>query len=161
MKNWLVKIFFRKKVPEDELDESTVLYFADCCFPVKNDQAVKLLNNGMSYSVHRSICLKSSNPSDPQQKSTNFNWDVCKKIKLYKSKIAVLIENEIGNLKTVIDCIVCMRINIFSINTANIFEDFFECTIVVEIEDLVVLNRLLDELGELQAVYSAVRYLES
>ncbi|MFK7761111.1 MAG: ACT domain-containing protein [Candidatus Midichloriaceae bacterium] len=52
------------------------------------------------------------------------------------------------------------RINIVNITTTNKFEDFFECSFIIEVKDIKQLEYLMEKLNDLELVYSFIRHIE-
>jgi GTP pyrophosphokinase len=131
-----------------------------CCFPVKGDDALWFLDDSEGHCIHRVQCSKLNLIHEQGGKLKNLPWAEVSHVSKYQSEIIVLITNKIGSLKTVIDLISFSRINMFNIKITKKFEDFFECSIILEVKDAESLEELLTKLKKLKTVYSAIRHIE-
>ena len=148
-----------KNDSQNLINQGVGLYFAECCFPVKGEKAISFLDKEKGYYVHRVECNKVRSYYRVNKESASFNWKLSNN-SLYQSRLILLISNKVDSLMEVVNCIFNLSVNIVNITTTNKFEDFFECSVVIEIEDLKQLKNLISKLHNLELVYSSIRYLE-
>ena len=135
------------------------LYFSECCYPVKGEQAIEILDKDKGHCIHRIKCQKVKNFHEKTNKENLFNWNNSDD-KFYRSKLILLISNKIGSLRETVNCIFDFKINIVNITTTNKFEDFFECSIIIELKDIKQLEDLMEKFNNLELLYSSIRHIE-
>ena len=162
--NFFVNIVqkIKKKLKNDSqslINKGVSLYFAECCFPVKGEKAILFLDKEKGYCIHRIECNKVKDLHKANKKINSFNWQMSDNL-LYQSKLILLISNKVGSLRETVNCIFDLNINIVNITTTNKFDDFFECSIIIEVEDIKQIKNLLYKFSNLDLLYSSIRYLE-
>lgn len=139
--------------------KDTDLYFSECCYPVKGEQAIEILDKDKGYCIHRIKCKKVKNFHEKTNQVNLFNWKNSDN-KFYHSKLILLLSNKVGSLRETVNCMFNFRINIVNITTTNKFEDFFECSFIIEVKDIKQLEDLMEKLNDLELVYSFIRHIE-
>jgi (p)ppGpp synthase/HD superfamily hydrolase len=61
----------------------------------------------------------------------------------------------------VVNCIFDLKINVINITTTNKFEDFFECSLIIEVTDINQLENLMAQLNSLKLLHSLARYMQN
>lgn len=139
--------------------KDTDLYFSECCYPVKGEQAIEILDKDKGYCIHRIKCKKVKNFHEKTNQVNLFNWKNSDN-KFYHSKLILLLSNKVGSLRETVNCMFNFRINIVNITTINKFDDFFECSFIIEVKDIKPLEYLMEKLNDLELVYSFIRHIE-
>ena len=139
--------------------KDTGLYFSECCYPVKGEQAIEILDKDKGHCIHRIKCKKVKNFHEKTNQVNLFNWKNSDN-KFYHSKLILLLSNKVGSLRETVNCMFNFRINIVNITTTNKFEDFFECSFIIEVKDIKQLEDLMEKLNALELVYSFIRHIE-
>jgi guanosine-3',5'-bis(diphosphate) 3'-pyrophosphohydrolase len=134
------------------------LYFSECCYPVKGEQAIEVLDEDKGRCVHRVKCKKVKDFHKKTKQASLFDWKDSTN-KSYNSKLILLISNKVGSLRETVNCIFNFKINIVNITTTNKFEDFFECSIIIEVKNIRQLEDLTEKLNNLELLYSSIRYI--
>lgn len=136
------------------------LHFADCCYPVNGEEVIEFLDKDKGYGIHRANCNKIKTYYERDYQISHFNWK-CSNDKFYHSKLILLISNKIGSLREVVNCIFDLKINMINITTTNKFEDFFECSLIIEVTDINQLENLMAQLNSLKLLHSLARYMQN
>ena len=136
------------------------LHFADCCYPVNGEEAIEFLDKDKGYGIHRANCNKIKTYYERDYQISHFNWKYSND-KFYHSKLILLISNKIGSLREVVNCIFDLKINMINVTTTNKFEDFFECSVIIEVTDINQLENLMAQLNSLKLLHSLARYMQN
>ena len=143
-----------KVIPKD-ID----LYFSECCYPLKGEQAIEILDKDKGRCIHRIKCEKVKYFHEKTNQINLFDWKDSTN-KFYHSKLILLISNKVGSLRETVNCIFNFKINIVNITTTNKFEDFFECSIIIAVKDINQLEKLMEKFNDLELLYSFIRHTE-
>ncbi|MFQ3306819.1 MAG: guanosine-3',5'-bis(diphosphate) 3'-pyrophosphohydrolase [Candidatus Midichloriaceae bacterium] len=149
-----------KNQNEYQIKISSEVILPKCCFPIRGDKCMQLIDEKNNITIHRKNCLEIKNADRSLNFISSFSWKDRKEL-LFNVKIIVLISNKSGSFRAVTNQIFLMGINIFNISTASEYEDFFECSVVVEVVNLDQLNKLMSKFKTLENVYSIRRYIDS
>jgi (p)ppGpp synthase/HD superfamily hydrolase len=127
---------------------------------VNGEEAIEFLDKDKGYCVHRANCNKIITYYERDYQINDFHWK-CSNNRLYHSKLILLITNKVGSLREVVNCIFDLRINIINITTTNTFEDFFECSVIIEVKDIEQLENLMAQFNSLKLLHSSARYMQN
>jgi GTP pyrophosphokinase len=165
--NFIKKMFNGQNIKSSTITEAHKLFnennvhFSECCFPIMGEKIIKILDANKGYCIHRAKCNKISSLYKASSNAEIYNWKISRHTNTYKSKIILLLSNQLGALNSVTNSIFELSIKIFNITTTNKFEDFLECSLILEVKDVQHLNQLIEILKNIESIYSVIRYMES
>ncbi len=141
-------------------DNSLPIKYAQCCYPLPDDEIIGILNEQMEIDVHRINCKKViSQLLDKEASIFNLEWDNLLSNN-YLTKISIQGE-EIPTLLSDISTMVLSLENT-SIKGFNFDSDDkgFKGYILITTESLAHLNEILEKIRTVNGIHSAERYIE-
>jgi len=150
----------KEKSNGSNFDNSLPIKYAQCCYPLPNDEIIGILNEQMEITVHRINCKKAFNQLLGKEASI-FNLEWCNlPPNSYLSKILIQGE-EIPSLISDISSMV-ISLNKTSIKGFNFDsnEKGFKGYILLYSESVEHLNGIIERIKTVQGIHSVERYFE-
>jgi GTP pyrophosphokinase len=133
-------------------------HIAGCCKPLPGDGIAGFITQGRGVSVHRRDCgrllqLQITSP----ERIIAVDWGSTE-VRGYEVDVGIEAYDRPGLLRDITELLVLARINVLAVNTqTNIKRHSATMRLTVEVIDLTALGKLLDRMGRLNNVISAVR----
>jgi guanosine-3',5'-bis(diphosphate) 3'-pyrophosphohydrolase len=150
----------KNNIPIEGLPKGISVKFAKCCFPVRGDDIVGIINTGSGITVHKKNCknIKHINILDDKYVQLKWNTEDIDTDGKYVSKIIIIIKNVPGSIASIANLFAERSINISGIKTLNKNKDIQEIELEIEIRNLEHLSDVLASARTLKNVYSVDRY---
>jgi len=129
---------------------------AKCCTPVPGDQIVGFVTRGSGVSVHRDDCVNVSSLASEQERMIDVEWAPTSK-SLFLVQIQVEALDRGGLLSDVTRVLSEHHVNILSASVSTSRERLAISRFVFEMGDTVHLDRLLNAVRRIDAVYDVYR----
>ena len=137
-------------------------HIAGCCKPLPGDNIIGFITQGRGVSVHRRDCgrllhLQAEHP----ERIIEVSWGLEVRTG-YEVDIGIEAYDRAGLLRDITELLAASRVNVLSVNTeTNRREHLATMRLRVEVPDLSFLGKLLNRIGGLNNVISAVRLTDT
>ena len=137
--------------------EDLLIRLSRCCNPVPGDDIIGYITRGRGISVHRTDCPNIQNLSQDAERFIEVMWDLTKP-SLFKVEIGIDAIDRINLLRDITEVISDYNLNITNIVVKR-KESENEVTIrlILEIGDVILLNKLLDDIKNIDSIYDSYR----
>jgi len=137
--------------------EDLLIRLSRCCNPVPGDDIIGYITRGRGISVHRTDCPNIQNLSQDAERFIEVIWDLTKP-SLFKVEIGIDAIDRINLLRDITEVISDYNLNITNIAVKR-KESENEVTIrfILEIGDVILLNKLLDDIKNIDSIYDSYR----
>lgn len=137
--------------------EDLLIRLSRCCNPVPGDDIIGYITRGRGISVHRTDCPNIQNLSQDAERFIEVMWDLTKP-SLFKVEIGIDAIDRINLLRDITEVISDYNLNITNIAVKR-KESENEVTIrfILEIGDVILLNKLLDDIKNIDSIYDSYR----
>ncbi|MBA7493177.1 Bifunctional (p)ppGpp synthase/hydrolase RelA [subsurface metagenome] len=137
--------------------EDLLIRLSRCCNPVPGDDIIGYITRGRGISVHRTDCPNIQNLSQDAERFIEVMWDLTKP-SLFKVEIGIDAIDRINLLRDITEVISDYNLNITNIAVKR-KESENEVTIrfILEIGDVILLNKLLDDIKNIGSIYDSYR----
>lgn len=137
--------------------EDLLIRLSRCCNPVPGDDIIGYITRGRGISVHRTDCPNIQNLSQDAERFIEVMWDLAKP-SLFKVEIGIDAIDRINLLRDITEVISDYNLNITNIAVKR-KESENEVTIrfILEIGDVILLNKLLDDIKNIDSIYDSYR----
>ena len=135
---------------------------AGCCKPLPGDNITGFITQGRGVSVHRRDCGRLLNlQAEHPERIIEVSWGTDSRAG-YEVDIGIEAYDRPGLLRDITELLAAARVNVLSINTdTNPREHIATMRLRAEVPDLSFLGKLLNRIGRLNNVISAVRLTDS
>lgn len=151
---------FVRKSKSFHFDSSLPIKYAQCCYPLPDDEIIGILSEQMEIIVHRENCKKAGSELAENKSSVfNLEWSSLA-AGTYTSKIAIRgeeIPSLIGDISSMV-----LSLDNTSIKGFNFDSDDkgFKGYILLSTENSAHLNKIIEKIGAVDGINSAERYIE-
>jgi len=137
--------------------EDLLIRLSRCCNPVPGDDIIGYITRGRGISVHRTDCPNIQNLSQDAERFIEVMWDLTKP-SLFKVEIGIDAIDRTNLLRDITEVISDYNLNITNIAVKR-KESENEVTIrlILEIGDVILLNKLLDDIKNIDSIYDSYR----
>ncbi len=137
--------------------EDLLIRLSQCCNPVPGDNIIGYITRGRGISVHRTDCPNIQNLYQDAERFIEVMWDLTKP-SLFKVEIGIDAIDRINLLRDITEVISDYNLNITNIAVKR-KEAEKEITIrlILEIGDVILLNKLLDDIKNIDSIYDSYR----
>lgn len=137
--------------------EDLLIRLSRCCNPVPGDDIIGYITRGRGISVHGKDCPNIQNLSQDAERFIEVMWDLTKP-SLFKVEIGIDAIDRINLLRDITEVISDYNLNITNIAVKK-KESENEVTIrlILEIGDVILLNKLLDDIKNIDSIYDSYR----
>ena len=154
------KTHFSRKSKSFHFDSSLPIKYAQCCYPLPDDEIIGILSEQMEIIVHRENCKKAGSELAENKSSVfNLEWSSLA-AGTYTSKIAIRgeeIPSLIGDISSMV-----LSLDNTSIKGFNFDSDDkgFKGYILLSTESSAHLNKIIEKIGAVDGINYAERYIE-
>ena len=136
---------------------SSNIILSKCCYPIRDDIAFYMLEDNCC-SVHRKECRKIKLRNN--KNIINFDWRNYAQ-KIFETKIIISFKDQTGILNEILTFISENKINIKEIKAIRKYENYAECSIVIDVENLLQLENFLATVKNINPVHNAFRIVDN
>jgi len=133
-----------------------VINLSHCCNPVPGDDIIGYITRGRGISVHRKDCINIKFLSKDSERFIEVIWDLTKP-SLFKVEIGIDAIDRINLLRDVTEVISNYNLNIINIAVRKKVEKDITIILTLEIGDVILLNKLLEDLKNIDSIYDSYR----
>ncbi len=154
------KLVFKRnenRLPIIGLTKGQAINFAECCNPLPGENIVGILTEKKGISVHLINCATLERFIDFPELWYELTWDTKSEKYLKTARINLTVQNKIGSLNKITNCITKLNSNIVDIKINKRQEDFFLLEVDVQVTDLKHFNDLLVSLKLEDDIYKIER----
>lgn len=134
--------------------DDMLVKISQCCLPVPGDQIMGFITTGRGISIHKVNCPNLL-ATDPQRR-IEVSWSAGMKT-VHRAQIYLMTQNKKGMLAAVSNVISMNDANIVVLEAKTTADNLSTNNIILEVEDLEHLNRLLQQLRQVEGVVEAWR----
>ena len=141
-----------------DFQPGVAIHFAECCFPLPHENIIGITSEDSGIFIHSNQC----NAIDKEYKKEDWisaSWKDVDPEQFFSSRIKVSVKNEPGSLGTLATIVGTEKGNITHLNISEKGEDFFDMIFVIDVHDLVHLDKIINVLAEVENVSSVNRLL--
>ena len=147
----------KNRLPIVGLTKGQAVNFADCCNPLPGENIVGILTEKKGISVHLINCSVLERFTNFPELWYELTWDTQSGEYLQTARISLTVQNKVGSLNKITNCISKLNSNIVDIKINKREEDFFYMEVDVQVTDSRHFNDLLVSLKLEDAIYKIER----
>ncbi len=150
---------YEKGIKIGNFDDNMMLRIGKCCNPVPGDEITGYITRGRGVSIHNVDCPSVVSLSQESERMVAVEWDTSQKT-AFSTPITIVTEDQPGLLAKISNVLASCEVNITRANVQQGAHKRAYFDLVVEINDLVHLNRVINQIKQIPSVIHVERVKE-